>query len=68
MRNISNELTIGTNITLSSAGLQEYAKEQGWWDGNAPFSFKDAYSHDPGTFTNEDCEENRKSEDHDKKK
>ena len=46
VRNISNELSIGSNITMSSAGLQDYAKERRWWDGTSPFSFKQAFSSD----------------------
>ena len=47
-RNISNELSIGTVIDRKSRGLEEYARDQGWWDGQTPFNFKDIFSIDPG--------------------
>ena len=49
--NISNKLTIGSDITLMSDGLKEQAKELGLWDPkqDGPFDFTLAYSADsPG--------------------
>lgn len=43
-RNISNCLSIGTNITLMSDGLKPFAKEQKLWIGETEFSFKDVFS------------------------
>ncbi len=37
-----NRYTIDTP-DLGSADLQSFAQAQGWWDGTAPFSFKNAY-------------------------
>ncbi len=33
-RNISNGLTIRTDFDLSSDGIREYAKDNGWWNGS----------------------------------
>ena len=38
-RNISNCLSIQTNIDLHSPGLKELARERGWWDGVEPFNW-----------------------------
>ena len=43
-RNISNLLTIGTQIDLMSDGLKEYAKEKGYWNGSDPFHFADIFT------------------------
>ena len=42
-RNISNALSIGTKIDAMSAGLKDYAKEKGYWDGNEPFDFAKSF-------------------------
>lgn len=49
-RNISNCLSIGTNITLMSEGLKSYAKEQKLWKGESEFSFKDVFSSREGCY------------------
>ena len=45
-RAISNAYTIGADITTSSAGLQEFAQEHGWWDGTNSFDFAKAVSNE----------------------
>ncbi|KAK4289283.1 hypothetical protein Pmani_037735, partial [Petrolisthes manimaculis] len=45
-RNISNTLTITTNMDRSSEGVKEAAKEAGWWDGTSEFNFADAFNAD----------------------
>lgn len=42
-RNISNDLSIGTQIDKMSDGLKEFAQEKGWWDGSGEFNFTEAY-------------------------
>lgn len=45
VRNISNQLSIGTKIDAMSEGLKEYAQSKGWWqpeDGD--FDFAKAFS------------------------
>jgi secernin len=42
LRNISNGLSIRTNIEACSAGIQELCKTNGWWDGQAAFDWKAA--------------------------
>ncbi|KAF5271317.1 hypothetical protein FQA39_LY08115 [Lamprigera yunnana] len=42
-RNISNLLTITTNIDKKSDNILEYAKENGLWDGNGEFNFAEAF-------------------------
>ncbi|CEM11491.1 unnamed protein product [Vitrella brassicaformis CCMP3155] len=39
-RNISNDLSIRTNVDLHSDGIHEYAKAHKGWDGEEPFDFK----------------------------
>lgn len=40
VRNISNLLTIGTEIDAMSSGLKEYAQSKGWWHpADGDFSF-----------------------------
>uniref|UniRef100_A0A1B6LAG6 Secernin-2 n=1 Tax=Graphocephala atropunctata TaxID=36148 RepID=A0A1B6LAG6_9HEMI len=43
-RNISNCLSIGTNITRQSSQLIDYAKEERLWTGEKEFNFKEAFS------------------------
>ena len=45
VRNISNQLTIGTKIDAMSEGCKEYAKSQAWWNPDeGDFHFAKAYS------------------------
>ncbi|NXT24271.1 SCRN2 protein, partial [Syrrhaptes paradoxus] len=43
-RNISNQLSIGTELTAEHAGLRQHARSQGWWSGEGAFSFADVFS------------------------
>ncbi|XP_050734953.1 secernin-3-like isoform X3 [Eriocheir sinensis] len=43
-RNISNALSIGTNIDRMSEGLAAAAQEKGLWDGSGTFSFSEAFA------------------------
>ncbi|XP_053624528.1 secernin-3 isoform X1 [Plodia interpunctella] len=43
-RNISNGLTITTNINKHSENLHEKAKDMGLWDGQSEFNFKKCFS------------------------
>ncbi|KAM4609031.1 secernin-3 [Polymixia lowei] len=43
-RNISNQYGITTKIDKEHPKMREYAHSQGWWDGEAPFSFAEVYS------------------------
>ncbi|NXM62919.1 SCRN2 protein, partial [Illadopsis cleaveri] len=43
-RNISNQLSIGSDITAEHPGLRERARSQGWWSGDGEFSFARAFS------------------------
>ncbi|NWJ00691.1 SCRN2 protein, partial [Crypturellus undulatus] len=43
-RNISNQLSIGTDITAEHVGLRERARSQGWWSGDGAFSFAEVFS------------------------
>ncbi|GFU40293.1 secernin-2 [Nephila pilipes] len=40
VRNISNELSIRTNIDLKSDNLEKFAEDKGLWDPSTPFDFK----------------------------
>ncbi|NXO46570.1 SCRN2 protein, partial [Locustella ochotensis] len=42
--NISNQLSIGSDITAEHPGLRERARSQGWWSGSGQFSFAEAFS------------------------
>jgi secernin len=44
VRNISNCLSIRTKIDRSSEGLQEHAREAGYWDGSGEFDWAAAFS------------------------
>ncbi|XP_072775162.1 secernin-2 [Taeniopygia guttata] len=43
-RNISNQLSIGSEITAEHPGLRERARSRGWWSGTGQFSFARAFS------------------------
>ncbi|NXT46002.1 SCRN2 protein, partial [Pluvianellus socialis] len=43
-RNISNQLSIGKEITAEHAGLRQRARSQGWWSGDGEFSFAEVFS------------------------
>ncbi|OXB69511.1 UNVERIFIED_CONTAM: hypothetical protein H355_009821, partial [Colinus virginianus] len=43
-RNISNQLSIGTDITAEHEGLRQRARSQGWWSGAGEFSFAEVFS------------------------
>ncbi|XP_042330325.1 secernin-2 isoform X1 [Sceloporus undulatus] len=43
-RNISNQLSIGTEITAEHKGLRQHAQKQGWWSGEGEFSFTEVFS------------------------
>nr|XP_056719417.1 secernin-2 [Euleptes europaea] len=43
-RNISNQLSIDTDITAEHPDLRPHARRQGWWDGEEEFSFAKAFS------------------------
>ena len=47
VRNISNQLSIGTKIDKMSEGLQDYAKSKGYWDGNGDFHFANIFTAPP---------------------
>ncbi|TRZ08445.1 hypothetical protein HGM15179_018659 [Zosterops borbonicus] len=42
--NISNQLSIGSDITAEHPGLRERARSQGWWSGDGEFNFAQAFS------------------------
>ncbi|ELT99347.1 hypothetical protein CAPTEDRAFT_181075 [Capitella teleta] len=52
VRNISNQLSIGTKIDAMSEGLKEFAEEKGWWKSvEGEFNFAEAFSAPPqGSF------------------
>ncbi|XP_077169125.1 secernin-2 [Paroedura picta] len=43
-RNISNQLSIDTDITAEHPDLRGHAQRQGWWNGEGEFSFTRAFS------------------------
>ncbi|KAL8176066.1 UNVERIFIED_CONTAM: Secernin-2 [Gekko kuhli] len=43
-RNISNQLSIDTDITAEHPDLREHARRQGWWNGEGKFSFTEVFS------------------------
>ncbi|XP_023786732.1 secernin-3 [Cyanistes caeruleus] len=45
VRNISNQLSITTKIDREHPELKEYAKSNGWWDGEKEFDFAAVYSY-----------------------
>ncbi|XP_042199262.1 secernin-2 isoform X2 [Callorhinchus milii] len=44
VKNISNQLSITTDITLEHPELRSHALKQGWWDGHDEFIFSQVYS------------------------
>ncbi|XP_072552204.1 secernin-2 isoform X1 [Salminus brasiliensis] len=46
VKNISNQLTIGTEISAEHPELRSVAQSQGWWSGEGEFSFTAAFSPD----------------------
>ncbi|XP_068920396.1 secernin-2 isoform X1 [Petaurus breviceps papuanus] len=43
-RNISNQLSIDTDITAEHPELRAHAQKQGWWDGQTTFDFAHVFS------------------------
>ncbi|XP_009286051.1 PREDICTED: secernin-2 [Aptenodytes forsteri] len=43
-RNISNQLSIGREITAEHVGLRQRACSQGWWSGDGEFNFAEVFS------------------------
>uniref|UniRef100_A0A8D0HRT2 Secernin-2 n=1 Tax=Sphenodon punctatus TaxID=8508 RepID=A0A8D0HRT2_SPHPU len=43
-RNISNQLSIDTNITEEHTELRNHAQKQGWWSGEGKFHFAEVFS------------------------
>lgn len=46
VKNISNQLTIGSKISAEHLNLRRVAQTQGWWSGEGEFSFTAAFSPD----------------------
>nr|XP_057932039.1 secernin-2 [Doryrhamphus excisus] len=44
VKNISNQLTIGTEISAEHPELRSVAQTEGWWDGEAEFNFSRVFS------------------------
>lgn len=44
VKNISNQLTIGAEISAEHPELRSVARAQGWWDGEGEFNFSAAFS------------------------
>ncbi|XP_041029606.1 secernin-2 [Carcharodon carcharias] len=43
-KNISNQLTITTEISIEHPDLRNYAQSQGWWSGDGEFNFSQIFS------------------------
>lgn len=43
-RNISNQLSIGTDISAEHPELRTHAQAQGWWGGQGTFDFAQVFS------------------------
>lgn len=43
-RNISNQLSIGTDISAEHSELRTHALAQGWWGGQSAFDFAQVFS------------------------
>ncbi|XP_051894512.1 secernin-2 [Pristis pectinata] len=43
-KNISNQLTITTEINMEHPDLRNYAQSQGWWNGEGEFNFSQVFS------------------------
>ncbi|XP_016353499.1 secernin-2 isoform X1 [Sinocyclocheilus anshuiensis] len=46
VKNVSNQLTIGTEISTEHSELRAVAQAQGWWSGEGDFSFSAVFSPD----------------------
>lgn len=44
VKNISNQLTIGAEISVEHPELRRVAQAQGWWDGEGEFNFSRVFS------------------------
>ena len=44
VKNISNQLTISTEISAEHPELRSVAQAQGWWDGQGEFNFSQVFS------------------------
>ena len=44
VKNISNQLTIGTEISAEHPELRSVAQAQGWWDGEGEFNYSQVFS------------------------
>lgn len=44
VKNISNQLTIGTEVSTEHRELRSVAQAQGWWDGEGEFNFSQVFS------------------------
>lgn len=44
VKNISNQLTIGTEVSAEHPELRSVAQAQGWWDGQGEFNFSLAFT------------------------
>ncbi|XP_069023255.1 secernin-2 isoform X1 [Embiotoca jacksoni] len=44
VKNISNQLTIGAEISAEHPELRSVAQAQGWWDGEGEFNFSQVFS------------------------
>ncbi|TNM85543.1 hypothetical protein fugu_007814 [Takifugu bimaculatus] len=44
VKNISNQLTIGSEISAEHPELRSVAQAQGWWDGEGEFNFSQVFS------------------------
>uniref|UniRef100_G3Q293 Secernin-2 n=1 Tax=Gasterosteus aculeatus aculeatus TaxID=481459 RepID=G3Q293_GASAC len=44
VKNISNQLTIGAEVTAEHPELRRAAQAQGWWDGESEFNFSRVFS------------------------
>ena len=44
VHNISNQLSIGSDISAEHPELRPHARAQGWWDGQGTFDFARVFS------------------------
>ncbi|XP_058497687.1 secernin-2 isoform X2 [Solea solea] len=44
VKNISNQLTIGTEISAEHPDVRRVAQREGWWDGETEFNFSQVFS------------------------
>jgi len=59
VRNISNALSIHTKFDLHAKGIQDYARNKGYWDGKDQFDFAKAFTAEEST--NPEEEESREA-------